>query len=180
MLDALRMELAPWYLQIKFLHIIFMATWVMSTSVAYTWYAQAAWLAWQRNPNDPEIKRRRDWAFEQFDKGASLEHIAFPLLLLTGLLMYWLAGWNLDMHWLAAKLTIVVLIFLPMEIFDYWLSHFGGSKRQYRLKGDSERYESLMSLHWWFFRVTTPLVIVFIPLIIYLAVTKPVLAWWPF
>ena len=88
-------------------------------------------------------------------------------------MLFWITGWNLDSPWLALKLVLVAGIFVPMEMVDYWLSHFGGSKRQWRIKGDNHRYEKLMHWHWLFFRISTPLVALFIPLIIYLAVTKP-------
>jgi hypothetical protein len=71
------------------------------------------------------------------------------------------------------KLVVVVGIFLPMEIVDYWLCHFGGNKYRIRLTGDLERYERVVGLHWLFLRITTPLVIVFVPLVIYLVVVKP-------
>ena len=110
---------------------------------------------------------------EQFDKGAALEHIAFPIVILTGATLVWLAGWGMDSRWLLAKLILVTLVFVPMEIFDYWISHLGGSKKQWRLKGDMKRYEKLMRWHWRFFQISTPLVVCVIPAIIYLAVTKP-------
>lgn len=175
MIEEIRQLLAPWYLQIKFVHLLSVMIWSFSTAVAYTWYVKAAWLGWQRTPDDPQRKARRDWTMEQFDRGASMEHVAFPVLLVTGGLMYWVSGWNLDNGWLALKLLLVLLIFVPIEIFDYWVSHMGGSKRQWRLAGDTERYERLMGWHWRFFRISTPLVVIFIPLIIYLAVVKPAL-----
>ena len=173
MLEEIRQALQPWYLQIKFIHLITVMIWSFSTAVAYTWYVRSAWLGWQKNPDDAARKQRRDWAMEQFDKGAVLEHIAFPFLLISGGLLFWITGWNLDSPWLALKLVLVAGIFVPMEMVDYWLSHFGGSKRQWRNKDDNHRYEKLMHWHWLFFRISTPLVALFIPLIIYLAVTKP-------
>ncbi|ERP90094.1 hypothetical protein Q670_14445 [Alcanivorax sp. P2S70] len=172
-MEELRQLLLPWYLQIKFVHLLFVMIWSFSTAVAYTWYVKSAWLAWQRTPDDPHRLERRNWTMEQFDRGASLEHIAFPIVLATGALMVWLTGWGMDSHWLMVKLAIVIGIFIPVEVFDYWISHFGGSKKQWRLKGDMKRYEKLMQWHWLFFRISTPLVMIFIPMIIYLAVTKP-------
>lgn len=172
-MEELRTLLLPWYLQIKFVHLLFVMIWSFSTAVAYSWYVRSAWLGWQHNKDDPQRLERRNWAMEQFDKGAVLEHIAFPIVLITGGTMFWLAGWGTSSHWLMAKLLLITLIFVPMEIFDYWISHFGGSKEQWRLKGDMKRYEKLMQWHWRFFQITTPLVIIVIPIIIYLAVTKP-------
>lgn len=172
-MDELRALLQPWYLQIKFIHLLFVMIWSFSTAVAYSWYVKSAWIAWQHNPDDPDRLARRNWAMEQFDKGAALEHIAFPIVLVTGGLLVWVMGWGMESHWLMLKLTLVILVFGPIEIFDYWISHLGGSKKQWRLKGDMQRYETLMQWHWRFFRISTPLVIIVIPAIIWLAVTKP-------
>lgn len=162
----------PWYPQIRFVHLLAVMIWSFSTAVAYTWYVKSAWLGWQRQPHDPARKARRDWAMEQFDRGAILEHVAFPLVIASGLTLFWLGGWSLSSGWLLVKLALVVIIFVPMEVFDYWISHFGGSKRQWR-DNDPVRYERLMQWHWRFFRITTPLVVVFIPVIIYMAAVKP-------
>jgi hypothetical protein len=112
---------------------------------------------------------------ERFDQGVVLEHVAFPIVLASGLLMVWLAGWSWqDVNWLSLKLGIVLVIFVPMEIIDYYLSHLGGNKRKIRATGNAARYEAMTRLHWQFFRVSTPLVVVFVPLLFYLAITKPV------
>ena len=173
MLEMWREALMPWYQHIKFVHLLAVMIWSFSTAVAYTWYVKSAWLAWQRQPDDVARKARRDWVMEQFDRGAWLEHIAFPVLIVSGLLLFWLAGWTLESRWLLVKLLLVVLVFGPIELFDYWISHFGGSKRQWRLSGEHQRYEQLMQWHWRFFQITTPIVVIVIPLIIFLAVVKP-------
>ena len=150
------------------------AIWSFSTAVAYRNYIVPAFLAWQRDPDNAAAIARRNEFMERFDRGAVLEHIAFPLVLATGLCMVWLAGWQWrDVNWLSVKLGIVFLIFVPMEIIDYYLSHFGGNKKQIRHSGNAERYEAMTRFHWQFFRVSTPLVIVFVPILFYLAVTKP-------
>ena len=172
MLESIREGLMPWYPQIRFVHLLAVMIWSFSTAVAYAWYVKSAWLAWERQPASAERKARRDWAMEQFDRGAVLEHVAFPVLLASGLTLFWLGGWSLSAGWLLVKLALVVIIFVPMEAFDYWISHFGGSKRQWR-EADPRRYERLMQWHWRFFRITTPMVMVFIPVIIYLAAVKP-------
>lgn len=173
MLDGLRLALLPWYAEIRFVHLLFVMVWFMSTAVAYTWYVKSAWLSWQRQPDDAERRKRRDWTMEQFDKGAIMEHIAFPIVIVSGLTLYWITGWSLANGWLLWKLLLIVLIFVPMEIVDYWLAHFGGNKEKMRATGDMVRYEQLMQWHWLFFRITTPLVMIFIPVILFLAITKP-------
>lgn len=166
--------LLPWYSQVKFIHLFTVALWSFSTAVAYRNYMLPAFRAWQREPDNSSAIARRNEFMERFDKGAILEHTAFPLVLLSGLAMVWLAGWNwFDLSWLGVKLAIVLVIFLPMEAVDYYISHMGGNKKRIRLTGDDERYENMMRFHWLFFRVTTPLIVVFVPLLFYLATTKP-------
>jgi len=172
-MDELRTLLLPWYLQIKVIHLLAVALWSFSTAVAYLYYIVPAFRAWERMPQDAGAIARRNDVMERFDRGVIIEHVAFPLLLATGVLMVWLAGWSWrEVNWLSVKLGIVLLVFVPLEIIDYYLSHFGGNKRALRLSGNPERYETMTRLHWRFFRASTLLVVVFVPILYYLAVTK--------
>lgn len=173
MLDITQQFLAPYYFQIKFVHLVFAAMWFMSTSVGYSNYLVPLFRDWLRHPEDPDRVRLRDWAMERFDDGAVLEHIAFPILLLTGPLMMLAAGWSPAHGWFAMKMVIVVLVFIPIEAADYYLAHFGGNKARIRAGGDAVRYEKMIRLHWWFLVVTTPIVVVSITFMFYLAVAKP-------
>ncbi len=175
-LAATRSAFGPYYMIIKFVHLLAVMMWAFSTAVAYAWHVRSAYLAYLRNPDDEEAKRRRDWAMELFDRGVVLEHTAFPVIILTGLLLFIVGGWwnvGLSWSWLVVKLAVVVFVFVPMEVIDYWLSHFGGNKRRIRQSGDLEKYERFMGHHWLFLRVTTPIVLTTIPTVIYLAVVKP-------
>lgn len=67
----------------------------------------------------------------------------------------------------------MVLVFVPMELADYWLSHFGGNKEKLRKRNLPEKYERAIRLHWAFLKVSTPLITIFMPAAIFLAVTKP-------
>ncbi len=174
MFEALREILLPYYLYVKFVHLFFVMIWSWSTAVAYTWYVKGAFVRWEKNPTDPLAIERRNYAQEQFDKGVVLEHIAFPVILITGPLLLWLVGWNpMEAKWLLVKLCIVAFIFIPMEVCDYWLSHFGGNKEMLRRKGLIDKYEQSMKQHWLFLKVSTPLIVAFMPLVIFLAVVKP-------
>ena len=68
----------PYYLQIKWLHLIVAAMWLFSTSVAYRFYLLPIFAAWLRDPGSVDKARLRNWAMERFDDGATLEHVAFP------------------------------------------------------------------------------------------------------
>lgn len=173
MLELIREYLGPHYLIIKFIHVFAVMAWSWSTAVAYTSYLKPAYMKWRKNPDDPVLKQRRDWAFEQFDRGAVIEHTAFPVLLISGGLLFALGGWNLGFHWLLLKLCIVVFVFFPIEIADYWLSHMGGNKYRIRTQGSPEKYQRYIQHHWLFFKITTPLITIFMPMVIFLAIVKP-------
>ncbi|MCG8535381.1 MAG: hypothetical protein MI808_09820 [Pseudomonadales bacterium] len=173
MWDIVRELMAPYYMYIKFIHVMAVMIWSWSTAVAYTSYLKNTYIKWKRNPNDAVLKERRDWAFEQFDRGVVLEHIAFPVILVTGAMLFITGNWNLDFQWLAIKLSIVALIFLPMEVVDYYLSHMGGNKYHIKKSGNSEKYEQYIEHHWLFFRITTPLIATFMPIAIFFAIVKP-------
>ena len=173
MIDLLRQVLAPWYIQIKFVHVLFVMVWVASTTMAYAYYLVPVFKAWRRNPDDQEIIALRNWAMERFDQGVIFEHIAFPIIVLTGPLMYLVAGWTTAANWLLLKIIIVCVVAIPIEIVDYYLSHFGGNKRRIRESGDAAAYELAVHRHWMFFLVTSPPIMVFAVLVIFLAITKP-------
>lgn len=173
MIDALREFLAPYYLYVKTVHVLAISAWLWSAASAYAFYLVPVFKAWRRNPQDPEVRAMRDWAIERFDQGVTYEHIAFPLVLLTGGLMYFAAGWSTAAGWLALKLLIVLGVFLPIEVFDYHLSHLGGSKQRVRRSGDPQAYERAVHVHWLFLLLTSPVVMFFGFLIVFLAVAKP-------
>ena len=167
--------LAPWYAQIKFLHVVFVGIWAFSTAVAYQNYVIPAFRRALANPEDAAAIDHRNRMIEAFDRGVILEHVAFPGILVTGLLMLWLGGWSpSESWWLMAKLGLVVLVFIPMEAVDYRISHFSKPKRQMRLDGETERLQAAVTFHWKFLRVSTFFVVTAIPAAIYLAVVKPV------
>lgn len=173
-MDTLHAALGPYYLVFKWVHLFFVAMWAFSTAVAYRYYLVPVFRAWLKDEADPQLIEKRNWVFAAFDRGAVLEHIAFPIILVTGLTMVWLNGWALDqLTWLTAKLVIVVLIFIPMEVVDYHISHFGGRKALALEADDQDRYERQIAFHWKFFVVTEKIVRIFVPLVFFLAVVKP-------
>lgn len=173
MIDMIRDVFGPYYVYVKFIHMFFMMIWVWSTSVAYIWYVKVAWLSWAKNPQDEMRLARRNWVFEQFDRGVVLEHTAFPIVIVTGVLLLVLSGWPLSTPWVALKLAIFLLVFMPVEVFDYWLCHYAGNKNVLKKHNDPQEYERFMHIHWRFLRISTPLIAVFVPLILFLAIVKP-------
>jgi len=173
MIAFLQSTLAPYYLYIKFIHVIFVMMWVFSTMMAYGYFLLPVMKAWRRNPQDGEVIVIRDWIMERFDEGAVYEHIAFPIVLITGPLLYIVGGWSTGVGWLDLKLLIVIGLFIPIEVMDFYLSHLGGNKRRIRDSGDMQKYERHIHMHWWFFLVTTPAVMIYGVLVVFMAVTKP-------
>lgn len=174
MIEAMQSALLPYYIWIKFIHVFFVMIWSWSTAVAYTWYVKGAFLRWEKNPDDPVVIQRRNWAIEQFDKGVVMEHVAFPIILITGPLLYIIGPWSLDFTWLLIKLTIVIFVFVPLEIIDYWLSHFGGNKLKLKQRNEMDKYENAIQQHWKFLKASTPVIMFFVPAVIFLAIVKPV------
>ena len=72
------------------------------------------------------------------------------------------------------QIKFVHLLFVPMEMFDFYLSHFGGNKAKILATGDMGNYERHIHLHWWFFLVTTPAVMLYGLTVMFLAITKPI------
>ncbi len=167
---------APYRDALLFIHVLSVMIWLWSASIAYTWMLRPAWLDWQRNPGDPEIKARRDWVFEHYDKGLEFEHLAMLFVYISGPLLFVVDGWSLDQaQWMFYKLCIAFLLFLPLEIFDCYLAHFHGNKKRIRLnENDDEKYEKYMRVNWAFLQFSAPLAVVGILVGFYLAIVKPV------
>ena len=115
----------------------------------------------------------RNWAMERFDDGVVLEHIAFPVIMITGPMLWLIAGYGADSNWFVLKLLLVFGFFLPLEIFDYYLSHFGLNKRQVRETGSLPAYEAAIDLHWRFFIIVSGPVALIGVAIVFLAIVKP-------
>lgn len=174
MIEEFRMAVAPFYPWVKAIHVLVAAVWSFSTTVAWSFYLKPTLRSALKHPDDAVRRARRDDFMERFDRGASLEHIALVILVLTAFLMLWIGQVDLT-RWsfITAMLWIGIIVILPMEAFDIYLSHLGANKARVRATGDLERYEQVMALHWTFFRVTEPIVIVLVPAMFVLAVAKP-------
>ena len=173
MIHFLQETLGPYYAYIKFVHLFFVMIWMWSTAVGFAFYLVPVFKAWRRDPDDPQIIEIRNWVIERFDHGVSYEHVAFPIVIATGPLLWMIGGWTPDAGWLVLKLLIVIGVFVPIEIFDYYISHLGGNKKRLRKTGDDVAYESAIHRHWMFLLVTSPPVMVLGTAVILLAVTKP-------
>jgi hypothetical protein len=173
-IEELRAAIGAYYLYIKAIHVLSAAIWGFSTAVAWAYFLKPALSAARRHPEDATLRTRRDVFMERFDRGASLEHVAFVLLVLTAVLMLWVTEADLT-RWsfITALLWLGILVIVPMEAVDIYLSHLGGNKARVRATGDRERYEQMMDWHWKFLRTTEPVVIVLVPAMFVIAIAKP-------
>ena len=172
-MESIRLFLGSHYAELRFVHLVAVMVWIWSTSVAYAFYLVPVFKAWRRNPRDEQVRELRNWVMERFDQGAIYEHIAFPIVLITGPLLYWAGGFDSSVDWLMLKLLIVIGLFLPIEIMDYHLAHLGGAKHRFRAGDDWSGYEAAVHRHWWFLLVTSPLVMIGALFVLFLAIVKP-------
>lgn len=165
--------LAPYYAYIKLVHLLAVMIWLFSTAVGYQNYVVPAFKAWAANPSDAQATAMRNLAIERFDRGVLLEHYAFPVIMLTGPVLWLIAPFGAESDWFVLKMLIVFGIFLPIEIVDYHLAHFGGNKRRLRLAGKMDEYERQILLHWRFLVSVTWPIMCFGLTAVCLAVLKP-------
>ena len=138
-------------------------------------YVRPTLTAAAKDPENQELQRRRDWVLEQFDRTVILEHIAFVLILITGLLLYESGAASLHDGWFAVKIAIVVVVFIPLEIYDIWLSHIA-APRATRAKdagGSRADYDLFRRRYVGFLRGVTPLILLTVPTVLILALAKP-------
>jgi len=95
MLEEARAALLPFYLCIKALHVLVAMPWAFSTAVAWSFYLKPAFRRVARDPSDAEARAQRDRYMELFDRRAAIEHVCFPILVATALLMIWIKEFDL-------------------------------------------------------------------------------------
>ena len=172
MLSEIHDWLAPHYLTLKFIHLFFVMLWGFS-AIGGFWYLIVANREYAKNRNDEEMRRRKEWAQWHFNNVVVLEHIAFPLVILTGVTLFWVSDWPLDGNWLFWKLVVVLGIFIPMEVMDTWLSHWHSPRAMREREANPQGYRAATRLHNRFLDISSWVVLFLVPGVIYLAVVKP-------
>lgn len=180
------LDLAAWRGALRFVHVAAFVGWA-GPAMGASWLVYAA--AWdrRRQPDDGERLRRELWVRRQFNRVVALEHLCFAVLVVTGLMLSESAGWaHAGQAWLRWKLLIVFVIFVPMELVDVVLSAWfqrvmkpgaevgatsaeaaGAAAPGAPALARASRVQDL------FMRATIPPVVVGIPVVLYLAVVKP-------
>lgn len=173
MVDAIADFSVEYFAYIKFVHVFFAFIWGLSVPPAYSVYVKNAIRDAQADPGNQELTRREDWVWEQLDKLIVLEHIAWPILIITGPILYLGSGWQLTDPWLFLKLAIIIIIYIPLEIYDIWFSHFYGARAHARKDEDPEGYHVMRQRQLAYFRFVSLTVRITIPLLYFLAIVKP-------
>ena len=98
----------------KVVHVVAVVLWIGPPLGAYYLLVQA------HRGRDPA---RIVWAERHCERVLIAEHVAFLVLVVSGLLMLYSVDWTLlEQGWMRAKLHLVALVVL-FEAFDMWLAH---------------------------------------------------------
>jgi uncharacterized membrane protein len=169
-------HLVAWRGWIRFVHVAAFLLWA-GPAMGASWFVYAA--AWDRRKRaaDAELLRRELWVRRQFNRVVAVEHLAFAALVVTGLMLAEAADWAYaGQAWWRWKLALVCLIFIPMEGADVVLSAWFGRAMKRGADGNAQdpaRYARAARMQDLFLRATIPPVAIGIPVVLYLAVVKP-------
>ena len=158
---------------IKFIHVFFAFLWGMAVPPAFMVYVGRAIRDYRADPTNAELERRMWWSWDQIDKLIVVEHVAWPVLLITGPLLFLASGWTLGSTWIILKLAIIIIIYIPMEAYDIWFSHYYAAYAEARKEEDPEGYKKMRADQIKFFKIVSPIVRITIPLLWFLAIVKP-------
>ena len=157
---------------VKTLHVYSVMLWT-SSAIGGFYYVVVAARERYSNKGDEELRRRYEWARWHFNKVVILEHVALIIMLPTGLMLATTLGWNQEIGWLAQKVAIVTFVFIPMEIIDIALSHWIVPRAMLGRSDQPAHYRRVMTFHTRFLRVTSYIILVTFPWVVYLVVAKP-------
>ena len=153
------------YAMAKLIHVVAVILWIGPPLGAYALVVSA-----YRGGD----KARIVWAERECERVLVIEHVAFFLLLASGVMMTVSLGEGaLSMSWLRNKLVLVALVVL-FELFDMWLAHHVFK----RVFAAAEPFDTLAwqaSKRWRraLYVAAVPVGLVFIPGILFFAVVKP-------
>ncbi len=154
---------------LKLLHIGALIFWIGPTLGAW-------WMLRSANHHFGEPGMVSQYLYYVFLDLLWVEHIAFALLLITGVLMAWFNQW-FGQPWLTLKLILIGSIILPLEIMDIWLGHVR-LPQLFHSRHPSRPYSAHEAalLHLYHVRLTRTAIFlmpIVVTVIIWLALTKP-------
>ena len=161
------------FLAVKAAHVISAFLWSFTTISPMLFYVNPTMKKLKANPEDEELKRRGEWVLEQMDRVVIIEHIALAVLLCTGLLLYLSGVASFANGWFMAKMAIVIGFFIPMEIYDIWLTHIKAPRMERNKEMDRPKYEAFRKFYYKYLTGLAYPIVVFVPAVLILALTKP-------
>ena len=161
-----------WWPWIKLVHVSAAILWCASALGAF-WYVIVAGWERRQSPDDPELRRRDDWVRRHFLTVVILEHVSFVVLVPTGLVLAGMVGLPLWSGWSGYKVGIALGIFVPLEIYDGWLSHWHLPRRLAERDRRPEAYATAVRQHDAFLVWGGVIVGVGIPVVLWLVMLKP-------
>lgn len=163
------MHTEPLYFIIKVIHLGSLIAWLGPTLGAW-------WMLRLANRQFGEPSMISQFLYVSFLHLLRVEHSAFVLLLISGAGMVWFSP-VLPQPWLWFKLTLLLVVIIPLEIFDIWFSHYK-LPRVFAVRHPSRPYSKQESalLHVYHQRFV-PLALILLPptilSIFWLAIYKP-------
>lgn len=172
-MEAVQNFVIAHFLAVKAIHILAATLWAFATTAPMLFYVMPTMGQLAKDPDNAELKRRGDWVLEQFDRVVILEHGSFIVLICAGLLLYSTGAADFSMGWFAAKMVLVIGFFIPLEIYDIWLSHIK-APRMTRMKDiDPEGYAKFRTFYYKYLKGLGIPILLTVPAALLLALTKP-------
>lgn len=161
------------FVGIKAVHILAATLWAFATAGPMLFYVMPAMADISSDPENPELERRGNWVLEQFDRTVILEHVSFVVILFTGALLYSTGIAGLRDGWFLAKMSIVIGFFIPLEIYDIWLSHFKAPRMTRTKDADPIAYAAFRKFYYKYLKFLGIPILLTVPTVLILALTKP-------
>lgn len=164
---------ADWRPWLRFVHVAAFLVWA-GPAMGASWFVYAAAWARRRSGDDEELLRRERWVRRHFNFVVLAEHLGFAVLVVSGLMLAESTDWAYaGQRWFAWKLALVFLIFVPMELLDVVLSAWLQRVMTRDEPADAAAWARAARWQDLFMRATIPPVLIGIPIVLYLAVVKP-------
>lgn len=158
---------------LRFVHVAAFLVWA-GPAMGASWFVYAAAWARRHEREDEELLRRERWVRRQFNFVVAAEHLGFGVLVVSGMMLAETTDWAYaGQSWFAWKLVLVFLIFVPMELLDVVLSAWLQRLMKPGSPLDPAAYARAARVQDLFLRATIPPVLIGIPVVLYLAVVKP-------
>ena len=140
----------------KFFHIIGVFLWVSASSSLGLFILYG---------NFKETGCKKDVIRNFYRWMTNIEIFGFVLAILMGLYMLHILEYRFNINWLNYKLPIVFLLFLPLEVMNFWFVNF-------KIPRSKDKEKAYRQYDIFNYVVALPLVIGLLK-VVYLAVVKP-------